>query len=191
MRKRGQVVTLADVLNSPTEKEFEGNKYKLRQMTVMEEGEFQRWMEQLAYDAIERRTYQDPTQQERDRKNLNNDIAAGVYEWGQELAVRRFQSVKGLSKILYFVCRDQGLDEEAAQRWAMEEVKKLAAILVQRATGTDDPKDLRVVCLSLGLPPDFLSSSLTHPSTAPSATSEACAEPSSSNSTKSSEAPTG
>lgn len=184
-------MTLADVLNSETEKEFEGVRYKLRQMSMDDEGQFQRWLEQLAYDAIERRTYATPERQDKEHKSHINDCAAGVYEWGQELAVRRAQTVRGYAKILHLVCQSQGLTEEKALQWAQEKAKETAGLIVQRVLGIEDPKDLAAVCLSLGLPPGFLSPSQTRRSTTRSDTSDASAEPNSSDSTKSSEAPTG
>lgn len=164
-------MSLADMLNSPTEVEFEGKTYRLRQPTLVEMGEFQRWLEQRAYDAIERRTYQDPAQQDRDRRNLNNDVAAGVFEWGSEVAAAACQTPAGITRVFQLILRDQGLSAEAVRRMIDLKLRELTAIVISKRHS--DPNSLRAVLATLGLPEDFFSSnSPTHPSTSGSTTSE-------------------
>ncbi len=165
-------MTLADIFNSPSTVPFEGVDYKLRQPTLIEQGLYQRWLEQRAYDAIERRTYQDRGQQEVDRNNLNRDVAAGVYEWGGEVCCNALRTPNGLAKLVGIVCQDQGLSDAAARRLVDLKLKEIAAALMSKATA--DPNSLRATLASLGLPEDFLSSnSPTPPSSTNSATSEA------------------
>lgn len=157
-------MTLADMLNAPSEIEYGGRVYKLRKPTLLEEGAFQRWLEQRAYDAIERRTYQDPEQQDRDRRNLNNDVAAGVFEYGGEVSLTALRTPGGSAKIVQIVLADQGVDDATARGIVDAELKKVAAALIRKAT--DDPKALAATLSSLGLPSDYFSSnSATPPST--------------------------
>jgi hypothetical protein len=166
-------MTLADILNSPTEKTFEGKTYRLREPNGIEQGEFQRWLEQLAYDKINSRTYQSDEEKERRLDRHDKSCAVGDYEWGGELSVRRLQTVPGFAKLLSIVLREQGLTPEAAERWANLKYRECAAVVMRRVY--EDPKDLRAACVALGLPPDFLSNSPTPPSTTDSTTSEASA----------------
>ena len=182
-------MTLAELLNSPTAIPFEGVEYQLRQPTLMEEGEYQRWLEHRAYEAIERRTYRDPDQQERDRRNLNNDVAAGVFEWGGEVCVRAIQTPGGLARLLHIMLRDQGLTEAKAKALVDRKMREIAAVLVARSTS--DPNSLRATLATLGLPEDFLSAaSSCRPTTETPATSDDSATPNSSDSTPSSATPT-
>ena len=162
-------MTLADVLNSATEYTFDGKTYKVREPTVMEQGEWQRWMEMLAFEAIERNLELSDERKDRALAHHYKNCSAGDYEWGSELCVRRLQTVTGLAKLMSIVLRDQGLTEEMAHKWADTHFKQCVAMLIKASR--DDPKELRAVLASLGLPPDFLSSSPTPPSATESTTS--------------------
>lgn len=171
--------TIADLLNAPTGMEFEGKPYKLRKPTLLEQGEFQRWLEQLAYDSIARRTYQNEAEKAECFRLHGQDCAAGVYEWGGDVATRRLLTPKGLAKLVNIICRADGLDLEAAERLVDLEQRKIAAALFGRST--DDPKERAAALAMLGLPVDFYASetssstSQTRPSDTPSTTSEASA----------------
>lgn len=159
--------SIGDLLNSPSEKEFEGVVYQLRQPTMEEEGLFQRWLEQRAYDAIARRTYQDPVEQETDRRLLNQDIAAGEYEYGGPLAVKAINTPRGIAQIVHIICAPQGMTLEIAKRFVNHHLELIAAVLISKLPGAD-PKALGESLLKHGVPADFFSSdSGTHPSTSP------------------------
>jgi hypothetical protein len=161
------VGTLADFLNSPREIEFEGTKWKLRQPTLDEEGEFQVWLEQEEYNAIERRTYQSEEQKIQDRKELNESAAVGDYEYGGPLVVKSLSRPKGIAKIISIICRDQGMDDGTAKRMAKYKLSEIAVTICSKLEGMD-PKTLGELCLRHGLPADyFFRGSATHPSTDP------------------------
>ncbi len=169
-------MTLASLFNAPTELEFEGEKYLLRKPNQLEEGMYQRWLEQLAWDKINARTYQDEAEKLASLRMHDHDCAAGVFEYGGEVSVKRLMTPKGLAKLIAIICRDQGMTDEQAERWVELENRKIAAVLVSKAT--DDPKALAAALAILGLPKDFLScSSSTNPSEPPptSNPSAACA----------------
>lgn len=167
-------MTLADFLNAPTEFELDGETFRVRKPDQLEQGEYQRWLEQLAYDAIARRTYQNEAERLACLRMHDQDCAAGVYEWGGEVAVRRLLTVKGFAKLLSIVCRADGLTERKAEKLIEKESHKLAAVMASKVTA--DPKVLEAVLASLGLPSDFCSpSSRTRPSTTESTTSPASA----------------
>ncbi|AWM41765.1 hypothetical protein GobsT_71320 [Gemmata obscuriglobus] len=163
-------MTLADFVNAPTEFVLDGKTYRIGKPTNAHQGEYQVWLEQLAYDGIARRRYQDDAARERAERFHGQDVAAGVYEWGGEIVVKRLMTPLGLAKLLTIMCRDQGLTFELAERLVELEAKKIAALMVSRAT--NDPKVLEAVRVTLGLPSDFFSSSSpTRPSTTESTTS--------------------
>ena len=177
-------MTLADMLNSPSEIKYDGKTYLLRQPTLLEQGTFQRYLEQRAYDAIERRDYQDARQQDRDRNALNRDVAAGVYEWGGEVCCQSLQTQTGIAKLLNILLRDQGVTEELARKIVDRQVKEIAAVLASKAVS--DPKALGQILSSLGLPENFLSTvSSAPPSSTESITSAASPMTNSSDSTTS------
>lgn len=147
--------TLAEYFNASTDLAFEGKRYPLRQPTQLEQGMFQRWLEQRAYDAIERRTYQDPSQQAEDRRLLNRDIAAGVYEYGGHVCAAALATPIGIAKQLSIVCRDDGLDFETAKRMVDLQIREIAAVFAREAT--DDPKALAATLSRLNLPSDYFS----------------------------------
>ena len=164
-------MTLRDIFNAPTEFVLDDETFRVRQPNELEQGEFQAWLEQLAFDAINRRTYQSEGEKTAALDRHDVRCAAGDYEWGGEIATRRLTTPTGLAKLLSIVCRDQGLTERKAKRLVEQESKKLAAVLVSRVTS--DPKVLEATLAQLGLPSDFFSSSSpTPPSTTGSTTSE-------------------
>jgi hypothetical protein len=148
-------MTLADMVNAPTEFELDGETFRVRKPDQLEQGEYQRWLEQLAFDAISRRTYQREDEKLACLRMHDQDCAAGTYEWGGEIAVKRLLTPKGFAKLLSIVCRDQGLTPKKAERLVELESHKLAAVMASKAT--QDPKVLAVVLASLGLPSDFYS----------------------------------
>lgn len=163
--------TLADFFNAPTELPLKDDKgdvletVKVRQPSQLEQGMFQRWLEQRAYDSIERRTYQDPRQQAEDRRLLNQDVAAGVYEWGGPVCVAALGTPTGIAKLLTIICADQALTLEKAEKLVDQQVREIAAILWER--GAADPKALEATLKRLGLPKNYFSnSSPTRPSAA-------------------------
>lgn len=150
--------TIADLFNSPTEFTLDGETFRVRQPSELEMGEFQRWVEQLAFDAINRRTYQSEAEKEAALSRHDDKCAAGTYEWGGRIATERTQTPKGLAKLLELVCRDQGLTPAKATKLVDLESRKIAFVLVSRLT--QDPKVLEAAAMMLGLaPPNETSSS--------------------------------
>lgn len=169
-------MTTRDLFNAPTAFTLDGQTYRVRQPGQLEQGEYQAWLEQVAFDAINRRTYQNDAEKLASLRMHDQDCAAGVYDWGGEVSVRRISTPKGLAKLLSIICRDQGLTEALAERLVQQEQKKIAALMVSRVT--QDPKVLEATLQTLGLPRDFYSSSsATHPSAAPPTSSPSAGSP--------------
>lgn len=146
-------MTIADLFNSATELEWKGRVYKCRQLTGLEQGMFQRWLEQRALDGIERRVYQDEAQRERDRQLHAQDVAVGEYEWSGLLAVRATRTPAGLAKCLQIALADQGMTDATAAEVVEHKFREVAAVLASKLT--DDPKEARAIFLGLGVrPPD-------------------------------------
>jgi|GEM_PF-3027725 len=146
---------------------------KLRKPTLYEQGEFQRWLEQRAHDAVDRGT---ESEEKKDRRHdrIYADAALGKYEWDGPYAMEAMWTPAGLAKIVAIVCRDQGVTDEQAEKLVEEQIKRVAAILLMQAS--EDPKAMAPVLEALGLPIEWLASepsepssnnSVTHPSDDP------------------------
>jgi hypothetical protein len=191
-------MTLADAFAVGSEiKGPDGTTYTLRKLTLIEQGQFQRWLEKRAHDAVDRGA-ESEFLKERRHDRIYADSAIGKYEWDGPLAIEAMWTPAGLTKIIYMVCHDQGVDEPLAEKLAIEQIKHIAAVLLGRA-GVD-PKVMVPVLAALGLPTGWLSSapsesssnnSSTRPLIEPSPNSEDSPTIKSSSSTTSREAPMG
>ncbi|MDY3558406.1 hypothetical protein R5W23_005499 [Gemmata sp. JC673] len=175
----------------------DGTVYKLRKPTLYEQGEFQRWLEQRAHDAVDRSTAPEDAKDRRHAR-IDTDAALGKYEFDGPYAMEALWTPAGLAKVVAIVCRDQGVTDELAERLVADQIKRIAAALLARAS--DDPKALAPLLGALGLPTDWLrsgpnepssSSSSTPRSTEPSPSSPDSPTTSSCSSTPSSAAPMG
>ena len=164
-------MTLADLFNSPSEFEFEGVVYKLRQPTLIECGQYQRWLEQEARAGAARATELD----EADRRNLLRDVQADIaakrYAWGGELCVQSLRTPDGIAKLTAIICADQGMTEATAKKAAEQRLWEIAAVIAaaqeeEQRTGKANPQ-LRELLARLGLRPDFLSTSSSDSATNP------------------------
>lgn len=190
-------MTLADIFAVGSDlKGTDGKTYKLRKPTLYEQGEFQRWLEQRAHDAVDRGTESD---EKKDRRHdrIYADSALGKYEWDGPFAMEAMWTPAGLAKIVAIVCRDQGVTDEEAEKLVAEQIKRVAAIILMQAS--EDPKAIAPVFEALGLSTDWLvfepseplsNNCSTHPSTEPSTSSPGSPTSSSSSSTPSKEDPT-
>src|SRR5262245_28079885 len=119
--------SLADLLNAPTEIEFHGKKYQLRQPTLLECGSYQRWLEQEARAGAARAT----ELSEEDRRNLLRDVQADIasqrYAYGGELCVKSLQTPTGIAKLTSIIT---GMSEQAAQQLVEQRLTEVAAIIV-------------------------------------------------------------
>ena len=168
--------SLADLLNSPTEVEFEGAVYKLRAAAVREYGEFQKWLEASAREAAGRADDLPPDVYDRLLRHVTRDIAAKVYAFGGDGFATAVDTAAGFSRLLYLCLRNDGYDvtPELVDRMAEHKMRELAAAV--SLAGEDDPKVVRAVCEVLGLSrlPDWRppsSGSPTPPSESPSSNS--------------------
>lgn len=170
--------TLADMVNAPTEFELDGEKFYVREPGSDHQGEYQRWLEQVAFDGINRRTYQDDEEKFQCLRLHGQDCASGIYEWGGEICRKRLLTVKGYAKFLEIVCREQGMTLEKAERLIKQEDARLTTALVSRIQS--DPKVREAVRVIVELLNSLSSSSSQTPrSDTPSTTSDASPTPSS------------
>jgi len=135
--------------------EFEGKKYTLRQPEPYEEGKFSEWLEQEAYNAIARRTYQTPTEQREDRKELNESVTVGDYEYNGPLCVRACNNPKGVAKMIEIVCREQGMTGLLAKQIVISKLKEIAISFVSNLPGAKQ-EDIDAHCIRLGFPAGFI-----------------------------------
>lgn len=191
-------MTIADIFNVGAEfKARDGTVYTLRKLTLYEQGEFQRFLEQRAHDAVERGN---EPEEKKDRRHdrIYADSALGKYEWDGPYALEAVWTPTGLAKVLEICCRAQGVTQERAEEIVAESAKEVAAKMLRSAVA--DPKQFRLVLQALGLPTEWAestpnepssASSSTLPSTGASPSSAGSATTSSSSSTPSREAPEG
>lgn len=156
---------LADLFNSPTGVTFGGKTYMLRQPTVTEALAYQRTIEEDAR-ANAARSVDLPEEDRRQLlRDVNKDITAKVYAWGQEVCVLSLRTVDGIARLMSIICADQGMTEAIALRLCDEKLRECVAIM--GAELDDDPKSQRALLAALGLRPDFLTTSSTPSSDSP------------------------
>jgi hypothetical protein len=162
--------TLADLLNAPSDFEFEGTVYKLREPTLMECGRYQRWLEQEAR-ASAARAVELPDE---DRRNLlrdvTADIAAQVYAWGGEACVRSLRTPQGIARLLAIIGDGQGITPALAARMVDRKLREIAALLAAAQEDDAGGKKLEAVALRLGLPRTFFATPSPPCATPPSDT---------------------
>lgn len=156
-------MTIADFFNAPNELRYGDEVFRIREPDQLEQGEFQRWLEDLALNSTLARTYPRPEDRDAALRVWQQDCAAGVYEWGGVMCLRRLAdpNLNGLAKFLEIVCRDQGVTPEKARAVAKHAQLQLIAILNKQAA--DDPKAVEAATAGVGLPRDFCTSSCATP----------------------------
>jgi hypothetical protein len=170
--------SIADLLNSPTEFPHKGKTYLLREPTLVECGQYQRWLESEARASAAAAT----ELPEQDRRNLlrdvNADIAAKIYAWGGEMCIRSLGTPEGIAKIMSIIGADQGLTYRIAREIVDADLLASARILRLAADeAEDDPEkkaELGRLLKSKGLPANFLSTSSSDSPTTPSEDPATC-----------------
>lgn len=152
--------TTADLLGLPLGKlPFEGKDYEVRELTIVERGQYQRWLEDELRAAVGRDT--DSPDPEADRHRVNKSIAAGECEFDGELATARRRSWTGQVKLWEIMF---GFDPETAERFQKLNAERFAELL-KKAVLDEDPKAqgalIGPLLRSLGLPRDFLSAAFS------------------------------
>jgi hypothetical protein len=140
---------LAELFNAPTDLEFEGKTYRLRQLSQVERAEYQRWLEKRALDGILAETGVPEAVQDRMLRIYQRDKARGTYAWGSEVCCETVTGEEGLAKFLAIQLRDQGVDLETARRMAEKELKRIVVTLFKQET--TDPKLVEAAERLLGL----------------------------------------
>jgi hypothetical protein len=165
------MTSLADLLNAPSDIEFEGKTYKLREPTLIECGRFQRWLESEARASAAAAVELPEADRRQLLKDVNAEIAAKRYAYGGAVCVECLQTPDGLAKLLSIVCEDQGVTFELAKRMCDGRLLDMARHILS-ADASDDPgKKAAVAALmtTLGLPPLSSASSSSASPTTPAA----------------------
>lgn len=163
--------SLADLLNSPTEIEFEGVTYHLRGGTLEEYGKYQRWLEQEARASASASVELPDADRRQLLRDVNADIAAQLYAWGGEVCVNSLMTPSGMGKLLSIVCGDQGVTWELGKRMCEAELLKYARLVLAIQDGDDAEKKaaLATALASVGLSPNYLSAPSSASPTTPAA----------------------
>lgn len=149
-------MTLPDLLNAPGDFVYGDKTYTLGQPTVLQMGQFARWLEQRARESVLRAVELDDDTRAKLLADVTRDIAAGEYDWGSEACCKALQGVRGQARILAILLADQGVDDDMAEQMIKQRLSDVATLI--RAAVTDDPKALREVLVAAGLPSNFVSS---------------------------------
>lgn len=196
-------MTLADAFNVGSEFDLTGpdgkvlRTFRFRKPTLTEQGEFQRWLERRAHDAVDR---SEDSDDRKDRRHhaIDVDAGLGMYEWDGPLALKSMWTPACLTKIAEIIARDQSATPDEIEQVVAQHIKRVAVAILSRAVA--DPKVMAPILGALGLPTDWLrsepnepssSSSSTPPSTEPSPNSAGSATTSSCSSMPSSADTTG
>jgi hypothetical protein len=161
------VATLADIFNSPETFEYEGTTYTLREPTLPECGEYQKWLEAEARASAAAST----ELPERDRRRLLSDVIAEIaakrYAWGGLACVESLSTAEGIGKLMSIVCRDQGVTYALGVKIATARLWDIARMLLATEQGDDPEKKemVRQLLRSVGRPQNFLSDSSSGSST--------------------------
>lgn len=134
---------LAELLNTGRKFTHDGKEYTLKTATIKQRAEFATWLENRAWETIERRQLNGASDQtvKEQRSELVNAIAAGKYEWGGEVAVASVQSVVGAAQLMFIVLKDEHSEITEEIVLAMMEAKhrEIQAFAAEHLT---DPKVL-------------------------------------------------
>jgi hypothetical protein len=145
------VPTLADLLSIGTEVDLGGKKVTLRPPNLLEQGKYQRWLEEQARQSVNRATYLSDDAVRQAQNDITRDIASGIYQWGGQVCVAALQQPDGVAKLVEIVC---SLEQAEARKLVDDYLGQIVALI--RAASDDDPKAIAQALKSLGLPPDFL-----------------------------------
>lgn len=151
-----QLSALNDLLNTPKELKYKGVTYFLKQPDQDQQAQYGAWLEQRARDSVGRAVDVSPERQERLDAGVTASIAAGEYEWGGEICNRALRTPSGFAKLVEILLADQAVTYPMAVEMVNEQLKELAAALLQKATS--DPKAFVAAREMLGLPSGNLSS---------------------------------
>lgn len=150
------MITLADLLSVQTEIKhiYEGveKTYALGPPNILQQGKFQRWLEQRAREAVDRGAYASEDDRDKAMNAVTRDIATGFYEWEGPASVTAFLQPSGHTKFLEIVL---GISEKEAK--SLVEAKRGMIVKLVQTARAKNPKALRAVLTTLGLPADFLS----------------------------------
>ena len=165
--------SVADLLATPHELEYQGKVYKLKPLDLAGMAEYQRWLERGAIaSALALSADFPPDQADRYLASVSRDIGAKKYAWGGELCEKSRREPAGVVKQLQIVLarNHPEVDEDFAREMLNDAVTQRVLKLMEDANSTD-PKvreRVRTLVVALGLNPKFLdelSSSLpTRPS---------------------------
>lgn len=154
------MATLAELLNAPTDFEWDGKVYKLREPTLDECAEYCQWLKAEARcAAIGATDIPDPEMQRNLFRDVVKDIAAQVYSWGGEVCIASLRTPQGIAKLISITCADQGVTPKVAEQMAAKRLRDLAEIVVGLMEEDPTGKKLQAVARLMALPLSFLGTS--------------------------------
>ena len=171
-------MTLADLLNAPSDFPFGDRVYKLRQPTLLECATYQRWLEQEARAGAARATELPEEDRRQLLRDVQADVAAQAYCWGGDVCIRSLQTPAGVAKLMSIVCADQGLSERDARRAVDQRLTEIAALIAGELEGDPSGKSVAGLLRHLGLPPNYFASSSSPSPTRPTPATSGSSAPS-------------
>lgn len=103
-------VKLAKMLNISPDYTFQGKVYHIKDATIKQRAEFATWVEQRAFEALDRIVLNDETGSRAAalremRSDLIAEIAAGKYEWGGKPVLEAVETRVGQIQLLYILLK--------------------------------------------------------------------------------------
>lgn len=143
-------MTLADLLAAPTEYSVGGLVLKLREPTLLECAQYQRWLEQEARAGAARATELPEDDRRRLLADVQADIAAKRYAWGGEVCTRSLGTRDGVARLLSII---NGVDYDTALAAVGDRHDEIARVMFGVLEETDQGKVLAAALKTSGLPP--------------------------------------
>lgn len=143
-------ITHADLMGVGKKFVFEEKEYEVKPLNQVQQGQYQRWLEDRALAAILRDTDSPPDMVKSDRREFVHDRAAGIYEWLGDVAEKARGTWSGAAKYLEIAL---SIDADTARR--MIEKESLAIIELIGRIVEEDPLAVRQLLKKMGLPQEW------------------------------------
>ena len=132
--------SLAEVINSATEFEFEGRKYTFVELDVEHMGKYTEWLRQRALITAEQLFRNSSTELMEAKNQILRDSAAGVYDYGNKVCIESLGTLEGKAKHLELSAMQAGGDLDINDARELVLKKQLEVNKIVNEVIAKDPK---------------------------------------------------
>lgn len=154
------------LFNLPTEFEFEGKKYPIKELTFEQQARYSKWLRERARAAatVNPDSGVPVEVQQALYSAFLTDAAGGVYDYGGPACIKSMSSQSGMAYALYLMisAEDPSFDEMEAAALVAKEFERLSAVIAEKL---NDPKFMATMVNELNGPMPLPSSPLNTKST--------------------------